>query len=344
MVDHELTNAAVAAGRAAGLAAVGVTTDEVLEPARTVLSTRKEAGFGASMAFTYRNPQRSTDPASSLPGCRSIVVGAWDYRRRTPVIDISAPVGRVARYAWVDHYAQLRAALGEIASVLIAAGYRTVIKADDNAIVDRNVAWRAGLGWYGKNANLLVPGLGSWVVLGSVVTDALLVPNTSPVADGCGSCRRCFDGCPTGAIVAPGVIDGRRCLAWLVQGPDPIPIEYREALGDRLYGCDDCQDVCPPAHFNDAEQAEPGSESVIDLVWLLSVGDAEILERLGRWYIANRDPDVIRRTALIVLGNTADPDDSLSIAAIDRYTDVDDPVLSEHARWARRQVEKRRST
>ncbi len=233
---------------------------------------------------------------------------------------------------------------GEIASVLVAAGYRAVIKADDNAIVDRNVAWRAGLGWYGKNANLLVPGLGSWVVLGSVVTDAPLAPNTAPVADGCGSCRRCFDGCPTGAIVGPGVIDGRRCLAWLVQGPDPIPIEYREALGDRLYGCDDCQDVCPPAHFDDAEHAEPGSEAAIDLVWLLNAGDADILGRLGRWYIANRDPDVIRRTALIVLGNTADPDDSLSIAAIDRYTDDDDPVLSEHARWARMRVEKRRNT
>src|SRR5438105_6711215 len=127
-------------------------------------------------------------------------------------------------------------------------GWRARVLADDNALVDREAARRAGLGWYGKNANVLLPGAGSWFVLGSVVTDAPLPPADHEVPDGCGSCTRCLDGCPTGAIVAPGVVDARRCLAWLVQQPGSFPVELRAALGDRIYGCDDCQEVCPPNH------------------------------------------------------------------------------------------------
>jgi epoxyqueuosine reductase len=253
----------------------------------------------------------------------------------------STGAGRVARYSWVDHYQTLRTALGEVGAVLRDAGYRAVIKADDNAIVDRNVAWRAGLGWYGKNSNLLIPGMGSWVVLGCVVTDAPLVPNEVPVEDGCGSCRRCLDGCPTDAIVAPGVVDARRCLAWLVQGPDPIPVQFRAALGDRLYGCDDCQDVCPPAKFTAAPAAEPESETEVDLGWLLNATDAEILQRLGRWYIADRNPNVIRRTALVVVGNTADPADHEVVALLGRYANSPDPQLADHAQWALQRLEGR---
>ncbi|NNF53888.1 MAG: tRNA epoxyqueuosine(34) reductase QueG [Acidimicrobiales bacterium] len=337
----ELTEAVLHAGREAGLVAVGVTTNEILEPARTLLHRRKAAGFASSMAFTYRNPDRSTDPATSLPSVETVIAGAWDYRRSEPVLDTTGPVGRIARYSWHDHYADLRVALGTMAEVLRLAGYRAVIKADDNALVDRNVAWRAGLGWYGKNANLLVPGVGSWVVLGAVVTDAPLQCNEQPVVDGCGSCRRCFDGCPTDAIVAPGVVDARRCLAWLVQGPDPMPLAFREAMGDRLYGCDDCQEVCPPARFELAPDAEDDSEPVVELLWLLSASDAEILDRLGRFYIANRDPNVLRRTALIALGNSASSDDCESREVLGRYATGPDPVLAEHAQWALERVQVR---
>ncbi|MGI9610016.1 MAG: tRNA epoxyqueuosine(34) reductase QueG [Acidimicrobiia bacterium] len=341
--DAVLTEAVLTAGRNAGLVAVGVTTKEILEPARTSLKARKEAGLAGSMAFTYRNPDRSTDPRSSLPSVETVVAAAWDYRRVAPESRDSGaePFGRVARYSWVDHYTELRRALGLMGSVLTDAGYRAVVKADDNAIVDRNVAWRAGLGWYGKNSNLLVPDVGSWVVLGCVVTDAPLVTNPTPVEDGCGSCRRCFDGCPTDAIVAPGVIDANRCLAWLVQGPDPIPEEFRVALGDRLYGCDDCQDVCPPAKFTAAPVAEPQSEMSVDLMWLLQAGDAELLDRLGRWYIADRNPNVIRRTALVVLGNTADPASATSLALLRHYAVHDDAQLREHAQWAIGRLEER---
>src|ERR1019366_2825144 len=118
-------------------------------------------------------------------------------------------------------------------------GWRATVVCDDNALVDRAAAHRAGLGWFGKNSLILLPGLGSWFVLGTVVTDAPLPavdPSEAPPhGDGCRTCSRCLTGCPTGALVAPGVLDARRCLAWLVQEPGSFPEEYRQALGGRIY-------------------------------------------------------------------------------------------------------------
>ena len=184
--------------------------------------------------------------------------------------------------------------------------------ADDNAIVDREVAYRAGLGWFGKNANLLLPGAGSWFVLGCVITTAAYEP-AEPVADGCGSCRRCLDACPTGAIVAPGVIDANRCLAWVLQRPGTIPAELRPAIGDRIYGCDDCQEVLPadraPRPPSPAPARRRHAEAWVDVLDLLDADDRTLLDRHGRWYIAGRDPRWLRRNALVVLGNTATGDD-----------------------------------
>ncbi len=181
------------------------------------------------MGFTYRDPDRSTDPTRAVAGARSVIVAARPYLtdadpvRPTPA---AGPYARVGRYAWVDHYAPLRSALRDVCRRIRRADHRAVAFADDNSIVDRAVAHRAGLGWYGKNANLLLPGAGSWYVLGSIVTTATYEPATEPVADGCGTCRRCIDDCPTGAIVAPGVIDARRCLSWILQKPGTIAEEY----------------------------------------------------------------------------------------------------------------------
>jgi epoxyqueuosine reductase len=232
-------------GRRAGLDAVGVAPAHPFTSTRRHLEERRRAGLHGGMAFTYRNPGRSTDPDRALPGVAALVVAARVYDHEAPPRPSRPASGRVAAYARVDHYGELRKGLGRIAGRLQADGWRCRVVVDDNALVDREAAYRAGLGWYGKNANLLLPGGGSWVVLGSVLTTAPLPADTAPVEDGCGSCRRCLDACPTGAIVAPGVVDARRCLAWLVQAEGDFPVEFREALGDRLYGCDDCQTVCP---------------------------------------------------------------------------------------------------
>ena len=344
-----LAEAALAAGRAAGLDAVGVASAEPFESTRTVLKERRDQGLHGGMAFTYRNPDRSTDPGRVVAGARSLVVGALGYHRPTPAPPDRA-VGRVAAYARCDHYASLRDALGQVADVLRAAGHQAVVVADDNALVDREAARRAGLGWYGKNSNILLPGRGSWFVLGTVVTTAPLAPS-APVPDGCGPCRRCLDGCPTGAIVAPGVVDARRCLAWLVQADGDFPLEYREALGDRIYGCDDCQEVCPPNR--QAASADPASsdaanseaaadldpnEAWVDLVELLGLGDAELMDRYGRWYIPRRDPRYVRRNALVALGNSgrgSAPDVADTVA---RYLRDPDPMLARHAAWAARRL------
>jgi epoxyqueuosine reductase len=348
----------VAAGRAAGLDAVGVTAAVPFASTRRHLADRKAAGLHGGMRFTYLRPDRSTDPTAALPDARALVVGARSYRRsldaaadRDTTGDASSPgpAGRVARYAWEDHYGPLKAALAVVARRLTSAGWRARVLADDNALVDREAAYRAGLGWYGKNANLLLPGQGSWFVLGSVVTDAPLAdgrPTAEPVPDGCGGCTRCLEGCPTGAIVAPGVVDARRCLAWLLQVEGPFPPEHRVALGDRLYGCDDCQEVCPPNRRLErggavAPPATPAGElaqATVDVLDLLAASDDELMARHGRWYIPRRQPRYLRRNALVVLGNVGDPADPRVTAAVAAALAAGDPLVRAHAAWAARRL------
>lgn len=329
------------AGADAGLVAVGVAGAEVFEETRADLLERRSEGLHAGMQFTYRDPERSTDPARILPGARSLVVGALPYPAGPPAAEIhDGPTGRVGRYAATDHYARLRDALDRMAAVLAAAGAAVRVVLDDNALVDRAAAHRAGIGWWGHNTNLLVPGHGSWVVLGSVVTDALL-PVSTPVDDGCGPCRRCLDGCPTGAIVAPGVLDARRCLAWLVQAEGTFPPEHRVALGDRVYGCDDCQEVCPPSRRAPAAEQVVEDGSRVDLLAMVQMDDDELLARHRRWYVPRRDPRYLRRNAILALGNAGAPGDVRVLDELRRYADGDDELLAEHARWALARLEQR---
>ena len=324
-----------------GIEHLGVAPATVLERARTALLERKAQGLHAGMGFTYRNPERSTDPQRAVERARSIIVAAKPYLAEEEPERPDGVQARVGRYAWVDHYAPLRAGLKEIAFRIRGADHRAVVFADDNSIVDREVAYLGGLGWFGKNANILLPGAGSFFVLGSIITTAEY-PVSTPVADGCGSCRRCLDGCPTGAIVAPGVVDANRCLAWLVQQPGTFPVEFREALGDRLYGCDDCQEVCPPSvrlgnrHRVDLSDRTPDQpvQAWVDVLDLLESDDDSLIERYGRWYLADRNPIWWRRNALIVLGNTGDPTDARTQRVLSEYRAHTEPLLREHADWA----------
>lgn len=388
VVDETLAARALAAGRAAGLDAIGVTDAEPFTDTRRHLEERRRAGLHGGMAFTYRNPARSTDPRALLPSARSLVAGARAYGAEDvpPPPDPGRPHGRVARYAWGDHYAALEAGLQAVADVLTGEGWRAVVVADQNHLVDRAVAHRAGLGWYGKNSLLLLPGSGSWFVLGTVVTDAPLaapaatpqadvptadapqadVPTTdaAPVnappteapqvgalqADGCGPCTRCIEACPTGAIVAPGVIDARRCLAWIVQAPGPVPREHRVGLGDRIYGCDECQDSCPPnrvelrrhrrgeAVVDRQVGRRPDERPWVDLLTLLDRDDADLVAAHARWYIAGRDPRWLRRNALVALGNVGAPDDPAVLDRLRRAVEGDDDLLGAHAAWALRRL------
>lgn len=337
-------------GLANGLAAVGFCDAEPLTEIEQVLVERRDRGLNAEMNFTYRNPARSTDPRSTLPSARSIIVGALRYDTDLPGRPSDTrPFARVARYATADHYRELREALMEIRNHLKGLGHKAVVVADENALVDRAVAVKAGIGWYGKSANVLLPGKGSWFVLGSVITNAELEPASQPVADGCGSCTSCMDRCPTGAIIAPGVVDANLCLSWRLQAPGDFPVELRRSLGDRIYGCDDCQEYCPPSRRADRrgidapdhppeyplDAGDGGGGSWVDVEWMLQAADEELLERLGRWYVPQRDPRYLRRNALVVYGNTADScDDQQVEAVLGPYLDGEEEMLRRHAAWA----------
>ena len=335
-----------------GISHWGVAPAQVLGRARRELERRKAAGLHDTMQFTYKNPQRSTDPQSAVAGARAVFVAALPYDAADPPDRPDALRGKIAKYAWADYYGQLRAGLWAVAERLRADGFKAVPFADDNSLVDREVAHRAGLGWFGKNANLLLRGAGSWFVLGSVVTTApLAVRDAALVEDGCGACVRCIDACPTQAIVAPGVIDASRCLSWVLQRPGEIPEHLRTAVADRLYGCDDCQEACPPTvvfgrRFRPGDAGSGGDSELVatlPLLELLEADDAEVLTAWGRWYLAERDPRWVRRNALIALGNVLsgatgvhvdEPTRGRATDVLQRYGASIDPVLASHARWA----------
>ena len=327
------TEQLLALGAVNGIDRLGVAPAATMQRARETLHARKAVGLHDTMQFTYRNPDRSTNPQVSVPNAQAMIVGACSYATDAPLApqQLSA---RVARYAWANYYESLRAGLGVVSTALQADGWNAQVFVDHNALVDRESAYLAGLGWYGKNANLLINGAGSFFVLGSVVTDAPLVVNERPVDDGCGACKRCLDSCPTNAIVEPGVIDAAKCLAWLVQKPGVFNREYRVALANRVYGCDSCQDVCPPTIRLGITTKPSVVRAWVPILQMLEMDDAQLLESVGQWYIADRNPVWVRRNLLIVLGNIGNASDEAVRNAIQKFCTHVEPMLRAHAIWS----------
>jgi epoxyqueuosine reductase len=316
-----------------GLDAVGVTRAEAYEATERHIRDRKERGLFGRLGFTTSRPERSCHPERALAGARSVVSAALCYYAPEP--ERPATHGRLPRYARHDAYAALRERLDRLGRALGGA-YRVLVDANEH--VDREAAARAGVGFYGKNTMLITRRHGSWVVLGTLVTDVELAP-TDPVAEGCGSCTRCLDACPTDAFPEPGVLDATRCLSYWTQVPEPIPEAYRGALGAQVYGCDICQEVCPWNRGVERRRAglpaDPNAH--VDLLaWLGGVGpDPDLLDRL---YVPRNDPRWLRRNALVALGNSGSTDPAAR-AALRRHAEGGDELLSEHARWALGQLE-----
>ena len=304
---------------------LGWTTADPFPDVRLEIERRVADGSSARLGFTFRDPATSTTPPKSWPWAESIVVGLRSY---LPQAGTPAGPGRVARFAERDHYVALRASMQQIAGALEAAGYRAEVVIDDSRLVDRAAAHRAGLAWWGKNTMLLTPGLGPWFLIGCVVTDAPM-PRAAPMQRDCGTCAACLPACPTGALVRPGVLDARRCLAAILQAPGDIPLEFRAAVGDRIYGCDDCIEACPPgSRLRDAATEDRGS---VDPVQLLQLSDRDLLSRFSHFYLPGGDPRFIRRNALVVLGNIGDETHLVLLAG---YLLHPDAMLQAHARWA----------
>ena len=293
------------------------------------IDDRRARGLFADMRFTMARPDVSCHPEKLLPGARTVVSAALCYYAPGP--EAEPGEGRLPRYAWSDRYAELRDKLDALGRRL-GGSYRVLV--DANQHVDREAAARAGVGFYGKNTLLITRRHGSWVVLGTLVTDVEIEAST-PLALDCGSCRLCTDACPTGALDEPGVLDSTRCLSYWTQSPEPIPEEYRRALGTQVYGCDICQDVCPWNRGVEKRRAEEplpdGAEPVVSLVEWLEASDAELRERYDRLYFPRNDPRYLRRNALVAVGNSGDAE---LAAAAERYLEDPDPLLREHAGWA----------
>jgi epoxyqueuosine reductase len=313
-----------------GIDAIGATPAEPYEETEQHIVERRAEGLFADLRFTMAQPEVSCHPETLLPNARTVISAALCYYVDGP--EPAAGEGRMPRYTWYDAYAALREKLDALGRSL-GVEYRVLV--DANQHVDREAAARSGVGFYGKNTLLITRRHGSWVVLGTIVTAAELEP-TPPLDLDCGSCRLCIDACPTGALDDPGTVDANRCLSYWTQSKHSIPEAYREELGDRVYGCDICQDVCPwnrGIEKRRADEPVPAqAEPTVSLVDWLEAEDADLRVRYERLFVPRNDPRYLRRNALIALGNNGGPQHR---ALLDRYAQSDDPMLCEHAKWAR---------
>jgi epoxyqueuosine reductase len=318
-------------GEELGLDVVGAAPVAPYEDTERHIRERRERGLFADMRFTMARPEVSCHPESLLDGARTAVSAALCYW-----CDGDEPPpghGRLPRYTWWDAYSALRQRLDELGRRL-GGEYRVLVDANEH--VDREAAVRSGVGFYGKNTMLITRRFGSWVVLGTLVTTAEVEPTPRLDAD-CGSCTLCIEACPTDALDEPGVLDSTRCLSYWTQSSAPFPGEYREALEDRVYGCDICQDVCPwnrgVEKRRAGETAPPGTEPHVSLVDWLEAGDEELATRYDRLFVPRNDSRYLRRNALVALGNSGvDP------APAQPYAEGDEPLLREQAEWALGQI------
>jgi epoxyqueuosine reductase len=273
-----------------------------------------------------------------MPGVRSLLVLGKNYRTVEPS-PMAPGAGRVSRYAWGDDYhARIRQHLDELADVLRghvpAAGVRGVV--DTAPLLEREFAQLAGLGWIGKNTLLLNRQIGSWFFLAALLTDVELAYDEPHATDHCGTCRACLDACPTQAFVEPYVLDARRCISYLtIELRGPIPHNLREGVGDWLFGCDICQDVCPwnrrAPVCDDPSFLPDEGRNPTSLAELFSLDDKTFRERFRHTPLWRAKRRGLLRNAAIVLGNQQH---LLAVPALVRGLHDDDPLVRGAAAWA----------
>lgn len=306
-------------------------------------------GRAGDMAWLARNQDRRTDPQQVLPGARSVIVLAMNYiseigdRRSEFGVRRSPIPGRIARYAWGDDYHDvIEGKLRLLDAWLLERGGRQRCYVDTGPVLERDFAALAGAGWHGKSTMLIHPKLGTWFFLAEILTTLDFEPD-APMADHCGKCTRCIDACPTGAITAPHQLDARRCVSYLtIENKGPIPEEFRVAMGDRIYGCDDCLTACPWNRF-----AQASSESAFaarEYVHEWALRDFLALDDEGFRRLFRKSPikRIKRRGFLrnvcVALGNVGTGED---LAALRKAAEDAEPLIAEHAQWAIERIEQR---
>jgi epoxyqueuosine reductase len=305
-------------------------------------------GAHGEMNYMERGEEKRCDPQKVLHGARSMVVLALNYFQgeQAPRRSETAATGKIAHYAWGDDYHEvIEAKLDEVDQFLRGFGGQQKCYVDTGPILERDHAAQAGIGWHGKNTMLIDEQLGTWFFLAEVLT-TLELPPDQPVPDRCGKCERCIKACPTGAITAPHRLDARRCISYLtIELKGSIPLELRPLIGDRIFGCDDCLEVCPWNRFarvsHETAFSARQSTTGMSLREYLELTDAEFRALFKNSPIKRIKHRGFLRNVCIALGNAGDASD---IPALERAAADPEPLIAEHARWAIHQIRARRET
>ncbi|MCU6712323.1 tRNA epoxyqueuosine(34) reductase QueG [Paenibacillus sp. J5C_2022] len=322
-----------------GIDAIGVASANPFLTLKQRLIRHRE--LGRESGFEEPDLDRRTEPSLLFDDPQSIIAIAVAYAsklKEPPKSEPGARRGIMSRSAWgEDYHTVLRDRLARLEQWLKErvpeARFESMV--DTGALADRAVAERAGIGWSAKNCAIISPELGSWIYLGEMITNLPLPPD-EPVTEGCGSCTKCIDACPTGALVGPGELDAQSCVSFLTQTKGMLTDEYMRKIGNRLYGCDTCQIVCPVnrgKNWTHQPELQPDNELAKPLLLpLLSMSNREFKERYGRTSSAWRGKKPIQRNAVIALGNFKE---AAAVPDLIRVLDEDPrPVLRGTAAWS----------
>jgi len=312
-------------------------------------------GQHGEMDYLARNAHKRIDPQQVLPGARTIIGLAASYvqehaatgiRRQASAAENRQPAGLIARYArYTDYHEVLAERLQQLAGFVNQLGSpstRSLWYVDTGPLLERDLAQRSGLGFIGKHTNLISRRLGNWIFLSEIVTTLELTPD-EPERNHCGSCSRCITACPTAAITAPFQLDARRCISYLtIELKGPIPAEFRPAIGNRIFGCDDCLAACPWNRFareGQAMKAHARPElAAPDLLELLALDEPGFKRRFGGTPMLRSRRRGLLRNVCVALGNTGD---QAALPALQQAAGDPEPLIAEHADWAIQQIKAR---
>jgi epoxyqueuosine reductase len=320
-----------------------ITTAKVASHAENFRDWIAEGKHG-EMSWLERTPERRCDPREVLVGCKSVICLALNYYPgRSPFAEGHKGDYRIARYAWNEDYHDLiEKKLREFDSKLQEIGGVQRFYVDTGPVLERDFASDSGLGWNGKSTVQIHKRLGTWFFLAELLT-TLEFPIDKPFGDHCGKCSACITACPTAAITAPRQLDARRCISYLtIEHKGPIPLEFRRAIGNRIYGCDDCLDACPWNRFA-AESREITFQAKTEVFShrlrdFLQLDVDQFRQLFAKSPIKRIKRARFLRNVSVALGNTGTLEDvpSLEHAARD-----DDELISEHAQWALAEIHQR---
>ncbi len=305
----------------------------------------KEGRHG-NMAWLQRNADKRLNPDLVLPGVKSFIVVAASHAVETQVDSTIRGAGVIARYArHADYHGIIGEKLRQLTlyvNQLAGVGTRSIWYVDTGPILERDLAQRAGLGFVGKHTNLISRRLGNWFFLGEILTTLELEPDV-PEKNHCGHCSRCLTSCPTGAITGPFQLDARRCISYLtIELKESIPLEWRRAIGNRIYGCDDCLAACPWNRFARAGKlmkphlrADLGEPNLLEL---LALNDADFKKQFADSPILRTKRRGFLRNVCVALGNVGGRD---ALPHLEKAATDSEPLVAEHARWAIQEIESR---